>query len=386
MPTLKPVIKGYKRYDGKCKIYIRVIHNSKAGFVPTAYYIEPRAMRKDGTVQSSHSHHAKLTRALNGLLYEYNSILLDLDTRRMTVNEIVTRLRNKDSGEDFFKYANLRIGNLRKEERFSYAESYQVMLVHLLRFLHRETLKFSEIKSGMLEEFEAYLKIRGAKVNTRRIYLNNIRAIFNHALDHDVIQLPTPFRKFKVKQEKTQKRSISVDALRRLRVGHYLPAQQRSVDLFFLSLYLIGINLKDLLYLTPDRVYNGRLEYRRAKTGTLFSVKLMQQAYQIINKYKGKKYLLRFLDGNDSFIHYKCVLKETNKRLKLAGKINGIDNITTYSARHSWASIASDLNVPKEVISMALGHQIGSEMTDVYIKFNEAKIDEANEKVLRLFH
>jgi len=259
MPTLKPVVKGYKRSDGKCKIYIRVIHNSKAGFVPTAYYIEPRAMRKDGTVQSSHTLHAKLTRALNGLLYEYNSILLDMDTRRMTVNEIVTRLRNKDSGEDFFKYANLRIGNLRKEERFSYAESYEVTLIHL-RSAFRQTLKFSDINVDMLERFEAYLKVRGAKVNTRRIYLNNIRAIFNHALDHDIIQLPTPFRKFKVKQEKTQKRSISVDALRRLRVGHYLPAQQRSVDLFFLSLYLIGINLKDLLYLTPDRVYNGRLE------------------------------------------------------------------------------------------------------------------------------
>jgi len=385
MPTLKPVVKGYKRSDGKCKIYIRVIHNSKAGFVPTAYYIEPRAMRKDGTVQSSHTLHAKLTRALNGLLYEYNSILLDMDTRRMTVNEIVTRLRNKDSGEDFFKYANLRIGNLRKEERFSYAESYEVTLIHL-RSAFRQTLKFSDINVDMLERFEAYLKVRGAKVNTRRIYLNNIRAIFNHALDHDIIQLPTPFRKFKVKQEKTQKRSISVDALRRLRVGHYLPAQQRSVDLFFLSLYLIGINLKDLLYLTPDRVYNGRLEYRRAKTGTLFSVKIFPEAEYIFHKYIGKKYLLRFLDGNDSFIHYKCVLKETNKCLKLAGKINGIDNITTYSARHSWASIASDLNVPKEVISMALGHQIGSEMTDVYIKFNEAKIDEANEKVLRLFH
>jgi len=381
MPTLKPVIKGYKRYDGKCKIYIRVIHNSKAGFVPTAYYIEPRAMRKDGTVQSSHSHHAKLTRALNGLLYEYNSILLDLDTRRMTVNEIVTRLRNKDSGEDFFKYANLRIGNLRKEERFSYAESYEVTLTHL-RSAFRQTLKFSDITVDMLERFEAYLKVRGAKVNTRRIYLNNIRAIFNHALDHDIIQLPTPFRKFKVKQEKTQKRSISVDALRKLRVGHYLPAQQRSVDLFFLSLYLIGINLKDLLYLTPDRVYNGRLEYRRAKTGTLFSVKIFPESLQIIEKYKGNKYLLNILDGNDSFMHYKCVLKETNKRLKLAGKINGIDNITTYSARHSWASIASDLNVPKEVISMALGHQIGSEMTDVYIKFNEAKIDEANHRVI----
>jgi integrase len=147
-----------------------------------------------------------------------------------------------------------------------------------------------------------------------------------------------------------------------------------------LSFYLIGINLKDLCYLTKKNIQNGRIEYKRAKTGKYYSIKLETEAEKLIKKLSSKKYLINILER---YRDYDGVKKEINKKLKVAARKAGINKpVSTYYARHSWATIASDLDIPKETISAALGHEIGSEITSIYINYDQKKVDEANRKVI----
>ena len=384
MPTIRAVVKNdFVKADGKCNIKIRITHQGKVRYLSTPWYCMPSDINRDGTIKPAYPGHTTLNKAIYKQLLQYSSIIESIgpDVRLMDISELAGRL--KGTGDDqcgFIEYAKDRIDLLKAQKRFSYAISYEVTLTHLRSHTRRETLSFNEITAKFLSGFEHHLFTKGCSVNTIRIYLNNIRAIFNHAIDNNVIpQEVFPFRKFRIRQEKSRKRSLAPETIRRFMIGPYLPAQQRSMDLFMLIFYLIGINLKDLLYLSPRDWHDGRIWYRRLKTGALFSVKVLPEADSLIRKYKGNRYLLSFLDHDDSYMHYKGFLKETNKRLRIATGLK----ISTYFARHSWATMASSLGIPKDIISAALGHLLGSAVTDIYIDFDFHLIDEANEKVIR---
>ena len=390
MASLKPVLKNYfVKESGKGTIFIRISHDGKTRYIKTPWEIEPRYMNKDGTINSKHPRQSKLNYAINLLLAEYNGILEDIgkDIIYMDINTLVNRLRGNDNnGSDFFIYADERIRTLRKENRLSYAVSYTSTIAVLKHYYQKEKLPFKEITPNFLRGFESYLlDIRSSKINTVRVYLVNIRAIFNHAIDRDIIKQGLfPFRKFRIRQEKAHKRSLEIYQIQKLMAGPYKGVQQRSVDIFMLIFYLIGINIKDLLYLKPSDLKRGRLTYRRFKTGAEFDIKVFPEAQAIIDKYRGEKYLLSFMDGNDSYDHYKNLTKETNKKLRMAATCAGLDMpISTYFARHSWATIGRGLGISFDDIKQALGHGRGG-ITDAYINYNMLKniVDEANRKII----
>ena len=137
---------------------------------------------------------------------------------------------------------------------------------------------------------------------------------------------------------------------------------------------------------------NGRFEYKRAKTGKLYSVKVEPEAMDIIEKYKGKSYLLNIMD---EYRNYKDFLHRMGIGLKQIGKLERkglggkkirtplFPDLSSYWTRHTWATIASELDIPKEVIAHALGHSwANSTTTDIYIRFDNKKVDEANRKVI----
>lgn len=259
-----------------------------------------------------------------------------------------------------------------------------------------QTLKFTDMDYNWLEDLD--IKLRPTcKLNTRSIHFRNIRSIFRHAQKRKLLSKDIyPFDDFSIKDELSEHRDLSVEDLRLFRDYPVEPHQERYRDLFMLLFYLIGINLVDLLHV--ENIKNGRIEYRRAKTGRMYSVKLQPEAMEIVNRYSpGDKYLLNFLD---TYSKYEDFRRRFNKELKKIGDIEWIEqktktgrkvkkkvfnplfpNLTSYYARHSWASIAAELEIPKETIQMALGHGARS-VTDRYINFNMKKVDEANRKVI----
>ena len=249
---------------------------------------------------------------------------------------------------------------------------YQRTLDAIGAYSDLDTLTMKDMDYAWLCDFDAHLR-KTYKTNGVAIVMRTLRAVFNHLIKAEEIEADCyPFRRFSVKQEETRKRALTLDQLRTIR-DH----GSRAADFFMLTFYLIGINIVDLCNLkaiTPD----GRVEYRRAKTGRLFSIKVEPEALEIINRYRGDEWLVNIFDRrrNKNADHHTFMYK-MNKQLKQI-----IPGISTYWARHTWATFAAELDVPIEVISQGLGHSFGSKTTAIYIKPNPRKVDEANRKVI----
>ena len=155
------------------------------------------------------------------------------------------------------------------------------------------------------------------------------------------------------------------------------------------SFYMIGMNFTDMAYLTPANLVNGRLEYKRKKTGKFYSLALFDKPQEILNYYiKGKKkddYIFPIIERTEPELIRLDIqnnLRTCNKYMGLIAeelKIEG--NITSYVARHSWASIGKFLNVPIQVISEGLGHD-SIQTTQIYLDSFEANvIDDATKLI-----
>lgn len=248
---------------------------------------------------------------------------------------------------------------------------------------------FEDIDLKWLTDFEAFCAKTASK-NARNIHLRNIRAVFNSAIDYE-ITTAYPFRRFKIRPEATRKRSLAVEDLRKL--FNYPVEEYAEIyrDMFKLIFLLIGINSADLWAL-KSITRDGRIEYKRAKTGRLYSIKIEPEAMEIIERYKGSNGLLCIADRwNDSrnFRH------QCNKALQKIGRVERVgrggkkiitaefEHLTTYYARHSWATIAyNDCGISKDIIAQALGHSGGETVTDIYLDKDMRLVDEANRRVI----
>ena len=239
-----------------------------------------------------------------------------------------------------------------------------------------KTKTFEDINKDWLNGFDSFLMKSSPSQNSRSIHFRNIRAVFNDAMDND-ITTNYPFRVFKIKSVETQKRSLTIDQLRTLFNTHVSGIEQRALDMFKLSFFLIGINIADLCVLSEIDA-DGRINYRRKKTKKLYSIKVEEEAMEIISRYRGAKYLLNILDI------YKNAHTFTVFFDKVLKRIGDFTELTSYWARHTWATIASEIDIPEDVISRALGHSFstGASVTQVYINFNRAKVDSANRQVI----
>lgn len=248
--------------------------------------------------------------------------------------------------------------------------------------------KFEDIDLKWLTGFEAFCAKTASK-NARNIHLRNIRAVFNNAIDYE-ITTAYPFRRFKIRPEETRKRSMQVEELRKLFDYPVEPYAEIYRDMFKLIFMLCGINTVDLWGL-KSITKDGRIEYKRAKTGRLYSIKVEPEAMEIIEKYRGEKGLLCIADRWSDHRNFRHQL---NKALQRIGQVerkgrggkkiitSEFEDVSSYWARHTWSTIAADLNVPDAVISSALGHAAENATTAIYIRRNQKKVDDANRKVI----
>lgn len=238
-------------------------------------------------------------------------------------------------------------------------------------------LTFEEMDVSWLRAFDKWLSKTSPAKNARNIHFRNIRAVFNDAITDELITC-YPFRKFRITPEPTRKRSLTREQFVALMRLPLKPWQERYRDCFKLIFLLQGINIVDLCRLSS--VVNGRAEYRRAKTKRLYSIILLPETLRLMEKYKGDGQLLNYLD---TCKNYRSFYNRLTYALRCMGEQIGIKGLSTYWARHTWATFASSLDIPKETIAAALGHG-GWTVTDIYIDFDQRKADEANRLVAAL--
>ena len=245
------------------------------------------------------------------------------------------------------------------------------------------------VNASWLEDFDRWLEDGGCNVNGRGVHMRNLRAVMNWCIDNEWTE-NYPFRRFKIRKEETRKRSLTIDEVRRLRDWPLDGHQAMYRDLWMLSLYLCGANSVDLLLHAP--LDGNSYEGRRQKTGQRYDIIVTKEAAEIIERWKGKDYMLCPMDTNKSVKNFR---RNWNEGLQNIGrdyrphygyrvKVEDAPfaGLTTYWARHTWATIAASLDIPKEVIARCLTHSWGQTVTDTYIDFDWKKVDDAVKKVI----
>lgn len=407
--------------EGKGRLYMVIYNNGTAAQIATGLMLHKEEFEAGKVVGVPMA--GKLTQMLG-----IKRAKLQLDIEELAVNgyevdkmkaaeikKAVMAKRGND-GEDgngegngtgnetaFGTFAEKFIARRGKEKT---RQVYEMTLRKMGGYCDVGRLRFADISVGWLRDFEQWLG-ETCSVNTRGIHLRNIRAVMNAAIDEGVVPADLyPFRRFKIKKEETMKRSLSVGDLRRLRDYPCEGWQRKYVDVFMLSFYLAGINLVDLMGLPPLGA-DGVIRYRRSKTGVLCQLSVPPEARAIIERYRGERHLLWFgerlkpgAEGWHDWLHrfneglqkvgpsgYMYVRRKGQcggkQRVKVYNAL--FPELTSYWARHTWATLAAEIDVPDAVIDAALGHRSPCRMADIYIRRDARKVDEAVRRVIEYF-
>lgn len=292
-------------------------------------------------------------------------------------------------------YTYALILELKNAGRYSTAGIYTSTIKSFLQFAKRQELTFSEVTSSMIKEYEEYLLQKGCRHNTLSTYMRMLRSIFNQAKTNGAdfsCNIDELFMYIFTGYEPTRKRAISPILIRGLAT---LDLSQNyslvfSRDIFLLSFYLRGIPFVDLAHLRKSDIRNNTIYYYRQKTKRQLSIYIEPCASEILEKYKydnkNSPYLLPILTsaGEAAFQEYKSALRLYNQHLhRLSFMLNLSIPLTSYVARHSWATTAKNQGVPIAVISESLGHST-EKITNVYLaSFDNNMISEANRKVIK---
>lgn len=342
----------------------------------------------DGSMPTAKHKQVKLRRMLvevEDMVYHIEGRITDKELRRKVEYVIGTRETAEDTLIDYIhQYAEL-----------ARAESTKNLYILTAKIVgeYDNKVTYGMVDRRWIESFDKWMEVkRGLKTNTRSIHLRNLRAVFNWGIDNDYTT-NYPFRKNTIKKEDTKKKALSIETMRKLLA--YTPhkdCQSHIIyrDMFMLMVYLRGINISDLMQLRHEDVRDGRIEYRRNKTGILYSIRIEPEAWEILKKYEGKKYLLSLMEKQRHFS------TQINRMLKKIGETTTVGqggkhvtvpllppDISSNSARHTWATLAIEADIPKEIVSLGLGHIIGSRTTEIYIdRKQQRKIDDANRRVI----
>lgn len=293
----------------------------------------------------------------------------------------------------FVLYALGLIEQLENDGRFGLAGAYRSSVKSLVKFMNNERIPFQAIQHAMLLDYEKWFISDGGSQNSAHFYLRNLRAIFNKAVSEKVIRPRTnPFEGMSLDVMPTCKRALPKRWLKRiknldLKEGSSL---EMSRDMFLFSFYACGMGFADMVALTHDKIQNGVIHYERIKTGRPVSVFVDEAIQALIDKYRtGSSYVWPILDDNadkkQNYNLYRNALNNFNRNLKIiAQKADIPESLSSYMARHSWATAARNELMPTAVISSCLGHA-SEKTTQIYLdSFNENLIKRINRKVTNL--
>lgn len=374
--TRVSIDKRKRKADGTYPLNITISHSNNTAHIPLNVWLAADQWDAKAQKVVSNPNKAFLNAFILRRHTDIQNAIISLSERgslrTLSATELKRKilqvLNNDDAGRNFATWYKHFMDKHQKERT---RELYQATWNYICKFDKQAyTLDFDDITNDWLSRFDAFMMPTSPSANSRSIHLRNIRSVFNDAIDNNLTTL-YPFRRFKIRSERTKKRSLTVSQLRYIFNAEVPKFRQKYIDVFKLQFLLIGINVVDLC--TQAKLVDGRVDYRRSKTGRLYSIKAEPEAIEIINRYKGTHALLNVSEQCKDYRHF-------TSRLNL-NLHEVMPTLTTYWSRHSWATIAAELDIPKETISAALGHG-GSSVTDIYIDFDTRKIDAANRRVI----
>ena len=325
-------------------------------------------------------------------LKRLDMIVRQLDNRKAgyTADDIVASFQNNTEGQSLFNFMQNIIVRLKQMGKQRTSETYQTTLKSFMQFRKNKDLLLDEITSEMIQTYEAYLQNRGISRNSSSFYMRILRAVYNQAVEKDLTSQRFPFKHVYTGVDKTVKRAISIKYVRQIKNLDLSmkPTLDFARDMFLFSFYTRGMAFVDMAYLKKKDLTNGILTYRRHKTGQQMLIKWEKCMQEILDKYDTTRtpYLLPIIKAmnEDERKQYGNALRMVNNKLKvIAKKICLPISLSTYVARHSWASIAKSKNIPLSVISEGMGHD-SETTTQIYLSsLDSSAIDRANSLIIK---
>ncbi|MCX6256615.1 MAG: site-specific integrase [Bacteroidia bacterium] len=390
----------HMKEDGSYPLYLRIIHNRKPTNIHLGYWIKEEDW-DDTSQQIKRS--CKLVSNVNKLNNELAKrktdafdIINDLSDKKLldtiSVNELKDKILNVEIKVSFQSFGQKIIDELISTNRIGTADFYRDTLNFVKNHSRGRDLSFNEIEYKFLKSLETSHLRKGQSWNGLAVYMRGIRAIFNRAIKENVAtQDNYPFKTYKIRNEKTQKRAIGkewIDKIWEL----VLPEQSRlwhARNYFIFSFNVRGMNFYDMAKLRIQHIANGRIEYQRSKTHKPLSVKITERAAEILDYYTFRKsvgdYVFPIIKRKSQVEMHRDIengRSTYNDCLHEIAEMCGITtNLTSYVSRHSWASRAKKKGADIYEISESLGHSdIG--VTQVYLEsLDYTDLDNLNEMI-----
>ena len=299
---------------------------------------------------------------------------------------------------DMLAYMSQKISEKAMSGKVRTAEAYRATLTRWEHFLatigidKSKGFTWSRLTPRLICSFAEYLCSRKVSRNTQSFYLRILRAVCNRARQDGHSVANDLFKDVYTGKAKTKKRALHMDDIRHIAALDISNSKEKLArDLFVFSFMTRGMAMIDIANLTKQNIKNGRLTYKRHKTGKAIDLEWLDYMQKIVDEYKDcdSRFLFPILQDTrqDAWHEYKKAQLRINYHLKKLGIRLGLPiNLTMYVARHSWATTAKASGVPTAVISDAMGHT-SERTTQIYLdSIDEGRIDSANQEIMnRLF-
>ena len=320
------------------------------------------------------------------------SIINQLENKRLkyTTDDIIYIFQKQANEQSLFNFMQGVIAQLQQMGKQRTSETYRCTLKSFMQFREDKDVLFEDIDSELMLMYEAYLRNKGLTKNSTSFYMRILRAVYNRAVEKDLTTNRNPFKHVYTGIDKTIKRAIPLKAIKQIKNLDLSlqPSLDFARDMFLFSFYTRGMSFIDMAYLKKKDLSNDILSYRRRKTGQQLFIRWEKCMQEIVEKYDTSQsnYLLPIIkpfSEIDERSQYQNSMYLINRKLKEIGKMTGVQvPLTMYVARHSWASVAKNKNIPISVISEGMGHD--SEMTtQIYLaSLDTAVVDKANSMIL----
>lgn len=389
--------------NGEHPLMVRVTQNRRAKYYSLGISCDPKYWNFEK--QEPRKNHPDKD-VLNAIIAQKKESYLNQilsykqKAKNFTPDVLINKVEKTTTPLSVLQYFDNHIEKLERAKRVGYADIFRNTKNDVAKFLKGKEITFDQIDENWLCAFESFLRERDLLNTSLSVKFRTLRTLYKDAIKNgQASKEDNPFSAYKISERfntSTRKRAIKREDIKAIEALEYKPysAIFEAQQFFLFSYYAQGINFADMAHLKWQDIEAGRVTYRRKKTGELISFKLSDPLNKILNYWRPftanspDNYIFpilkkgKHITAQQKYDRTKKVLRRVNRDLKEIGKKIGLDTpLTTYVARHSFATVLKQAGVSIAIISETLGHQTEA-ITKTYLKsFEDSAIDQALENL-----
>ena len=400
MATIKLKFRPSSVPEAEGTLYYQVIHKRKVKWISTEHHIYANEWDEntEAIVVAARSERkavlALIQCKIDWALKRWQNILdrMEHSHKVYTVEELCEAFNKEQTYKTVFVFLQEQVTKKEQMKRQGTARTYGNAYRRFKAFREDADLTFDELTPDMIECYEAWLIDKRLKHNSIRCYLRTLNTLLCKAVEEGLLNNTNLFSHVRLSYVKTTKRAISEKELKVI-ANLELPENSTMAlarDVFMFSFYMRGISFVDIAYLRKTDLKNGMWTYCRRKTNQCLMVEWEKAQQKILDRYahqmENRSYLLPIIKEEDGteYKQYQRMQININRALKKIGEMAELKMpLTTYVARHTWASVARDMNIPIAIISEGMGHN-SIKTTQVYLNsIDISRINEANKRIIK---